>query len=301
MENECYFVSSRGLLKSCDFYSKNPKSSCKNDNSYLLDMLISNKMTNGMTIYVCSDLLNYFVDEILPKIQHSFILLSGDSDLCVPMEALNQKKTMNLLNSPYLINWFIQNTRIHDHDKIIQLPIGLDYHTISNNPKHYWVSPNEETTPFAQENILKDIITTSKPFYERIPKIYVNFSKGNDKFKQREKSLKIIPKNLMELNTNFVPRTKNWNIMTDYTFILSPFGVGMDCHRTWEALCLGCIPIICAPNFKKLFDELPVLIVDDWSQINEDLLTKTIINFRSKKFNYDKLTLNYWINKYNII
>lgn len=297
MENECYFVNSRGLLKSCNFFSQNPKSSCNNDYSYLLDMLISNKMTNGMSIYVCSELLNFFVNKILPKIQNSFVLLSGDSDLCVPIEILTQKETMYLLNSSYLIKWFIQNTRIQDHEKIIQMPIGLDYHTIANNPKCNWISPGEDTMPILQEKILKDIITTSTPFYERIPKIYINFSKRNDRFKQREKSLKIIPTNLIEMNANFVPRTKNWNIMSKYTFILSPFGNGMDCHRTWEALCLGCIPIICAPNFKKLFDDLPVLIVDDWSQINEDLLNTTIINFKSKQFNYDKLTLSYWINE----
>ena len=39
MENKCYYVSSRGLLKSCDFHSPNPKSSCNNDFNYLIDMI----------------------------------------------------------------------------------------------------------------------------------------------------------------------------------------------------------------------------------------------------------------------
>ena len=85
--------------------------------------------------------------------------------------------------------------------------------------------------------------------------------------------------------------------MSKYTFVLCPFGVGMDCHRTWEALCLGCIPILCAPIFKKLFEELPVLIVNNWKEITEELLNSTIEKFKNLSFNYDKLLLKYWVEK----
>ena len=87
--------------------------------------------------------------------------------------------------------------------------------------------------------------------------------------------------------------------MTEYTFVLSPFGVGQDCHRTWEALCLGCIPILKAPNFKKMFENLPVLIVNEWSDITQELLDKTIQEFQSHEFNYEKLTLQYWTSQIN--
>jgi hypothetical protein len=295
MEKLCYYVNSRGILKSCDFYSPNPKSSCNNDIPYLFLMLKS--QFNGMSIYVCSDLLRFFVNTILPKINNKFVLVSGDSDMCVPREALNIKETSILLKSHYLIRWFIQNTQIQDNDKIIQLPIGLDYHTILSNKNHQWKLPNESHLPEDQENILVNIKEKIKPFYERIPKIYVNFSKNNDRFGDRKKSLESIADNILVINNDFTPRTINWQNITKYTFVLSPFGVGMDCHRTWEALCLGCIPIVRAPNFKKMFEDLPVLIVDNWSDINQNLLQKTIEEFRAKEFNYGKLTLSYWINK----
>ena len=94
-----------------------------------------------------------------------------------------------------------------------------------------------------------------------------------------------------------MPRTINWINIKNFTFVLSPFGNGMDCHRTWEALCLGSIPIIRAPRFKDLFKDLPVLIVNDWYEINQDLLINTIKIFQNTKFNYEKLNLEYWINK----
>jgi hypothetical protein len=301
MEQLCHFVSSRGILKSCTFHSKNPQSSCNHDFAYLQVMIRSTKMKNGMSIYVCSDLLAYFVNQILPHIRNTFVLVSGDSDLCVPKEALSQTDTNKLLKSPYLLQWFAQNTRIQHNDKIIQLPIGLDYHTIFNNPSHSWKLPGENHLPRFQEEILMSLRETMKPFFERIPKIYVNFSMCNDRFQQRKDALHQISRELLEINQNFVKRTMNWQTATQYAFILCPAGNGLDCHRTWEALSLGCIPIICVPEFDKLFQHLPVLQVTNWSQINEELLKNTIQDFQNRTFDYDKLTLSYWKNKIDTI
>jgi hypothetical protein len=303
-ENNCHYVCSRGILKSCNFHSPNPKSSCHNDYQYLIDMLQSNKMFNGMSIYVCSDLLHFFVNKILPKITKTFILVTGDSDLCVPREALSREETFALLNYTYLLKWFIQNTQVQDNPKIVQLPIGLDYHTIYENPGCNLKLFEESHLPKDQENVLLNIVNPSsssssnfKPFYERIPKIYVNFSISSDRFRQRRSSLDTIPKELLVINQVSTPRTITWQNTINYTFVLSPAGVGLDCYRTWEALCLGCIPIVCIPNFKQLFEDLPVLIVDNWSQITVELLQNTIEQFREKVFNYDKLTLSYWTNR----
>jgi hypothetical protein len=294
MENECYFVCSRGIIKSCDFHAKNLKSSSAENNIYLYSML--RNMFDGMSIYVCSDLLSFFIDKILTKITKSFVLVSGDSDMCVPREVMTENQFQRLIGTLQLKKWFIQNTQIQNHPKIIQLPIGLDYHTILNNPNHSWKSLNEGYLPREQELILENIKKQIKPFNERIHKIYVNFSSSSDRFKQRIQSVKEIPTNLLVIYKDFLPRTQNWKNMSSYAFVLSPFGIGMDCHRTWEALCLGCIPILCASNFKKLFEDLPVLNVDSWSNISTKLLEETIESFQKKTFNYDKLTLNYWKN-----
>lgn len=296
-ENNCKYVSSRGILKSCDIHSDNPKSSCNNDYQYLIDMIRLNKMFDGISIYVCSDLLTFFIQNILPKIKHKFTLVTGDSDLCVPIEACNKDDFFILLNSCYLIRWFAQNTRIQTESKLIQLPIGLDYHTIYANPNHHWRMNHECHLPSSQEEILINIKNNSKHFDERIKKIYVNFTLNNDRFNDRKSALNQIPKDLLDNNLDPVPRTKNWEKISSYKFVLSPFGYGMDCHRTWEALCLGCIPIVRAPNFKNLFSDLPVLIVNNWNEVNEDLLDHGIRMFKENNFNYNKLKLEYWTKK----
>jgi len=297
MENNCKFVSSRGLLKSTTIHSIHPMSSCSNDFMYLLNMLNNpTSMFNGMSIYICSDLLYFFIQEILPKLSHQFFLVSGDSDMIIPLESSTQEMFYQLINSPFLIKWFSQNNIIANHPKIIQLPIGLDYHTISNNPYCNWKLVNEGSSPLEQENILLDIINTMKPFYERNIKIFVNFSIHNDKFHQRKKAFEEIPQELMDMQMDFRPRTHIWNKISESAFVLSPFGMGMDCHRTWEALILGSIPILCDCPFTQMFDDLPVLIVKKWSDINANLLDKTIGEFQKRTFNYNKLNLKYWTN-----
>jgi hypothetical protein len=303
MENKCKLVCSRGLLKSCTFYSSNPKSSCNNDTSYLINMLSSNDKFDGMSIYVCSELLNFFVNKILPNITNKFILVSGDSDLCVPMEVLSQIETIKLLNFPLLIYWLAQNTRIQENDKIIQMPIGLDYHTINSNSNHMWKEKDEPHLPIFQESILFKVIEESPKFIDRKNKIYVKFTLGSDRFHDRIKSLQTIPRNLLEINNNFTKRTNTWQQMAKYKFILSPFGNGMDCHRTWESIALGCIPIIRSPNFRNLFNEFNVLIVNDWNEITEELLNSylsSIGNNELNNINNEKLNLKYWVDKIQV-
>jgi hypothetical protein len=320
MENNCYFVCSRGILKSCDFHSPHPRSSWSHDKEYLYQMVNGNNMFDYMSIYVCNDMLPFFLYEILPRINHIFYLVSGDSDATVPNgmidiyhnpTKLDDGVCTQIMNHPKLIKWFAQNC-IYTADencaqtsekmykdltniKITQLPIGLDYHTISNDPGKFWRDESEGNTPKYQEMILKNIRLDMKPFYERIPKIFVHASMNSG----RQKALEGIPNELIELNLNRMCRTKVWKEMVNYTFAFSPYGAGPDCHRHWELLCLGCIPIIKSFGSDKMFEDLPVLIVNEWSDINEQLLEDTIAKFKNTKFNYNKLSLKYWVDSFS--
>ena len=300
MENECYFVSCRGILKSCTFHYINQTTNTNKDVNYLYDMLTSNQMFDGMSIYIFSDLLKYFVNIILPNIKYKFVLVTGESNLCVPKEILTEQETYTLIKNPYLLKWFAQNSRIQENDKIIQMPIGLDYHTFLNNPKHIFKLPQESHIPKKQEFVLLNIINNSIPYYKRIPKIFVNFSlNDDDRFNQKKRALNIIPKELLVLDNEILPRTIYWEKAVNYTFVLTPSCTGLDSHKIWEALCIGCIPILCVPEFKKLFEELPIIIVDDWTKITQELLDKTLEEFKVRIFNYRKLTLNYWTELIN--
>ena len=57
-------------------------------------------------------------------------------------------------------------------------------------------------------------------------------------------------------------------LMRKTMFVPSPAGNGIDCHRTWEALYLGAVPVVLRSEY---FGESnwPVLVVDSWSELLE--------------------------------
>jgi hypothetical protein len=59
-------------------------------------------------------------------------------------------------------------------------------------------------------------------------------------------------------------------LMRKTMFVPSPAGNGIDCHRTWEAMYLGAVPVVLKSEFCG-GDDWPVLVVDNWS----DLLSKS--------------------------
>ncbi|MEM7294430.1 MAG: hypothetical protein AAF420_13705, partial [Pseudomonadota bacterium] len=99
--------------------------------------------------------------------------------------------------------------------------------------------------------------------------------------------------------SQFVSREESWQSLSRHAFVVSPHGNGLDCHRTWEALSLGCIPIVKRSALSPLFDDLPVLIVEDWRDVSEQLLNQTIEAFCGREFNYAKLTLAYWRTRFD--
>jgi hypothetical protein len=281
-EKDCDYVSSKGLLKSCDIVTQNTKASTS-------DFPDLNTMFDGCTIYVCSAAISNFVKQI-NDINVSFVLVSGDDD----EENYNQMfdsydEFLKFISNEKIIHWFSQNCNI-SHPKITHLPIGLDYHSTS-----------EKHSPIDQENTLKKIKSTSESFDKRIHKCYVNFSIPPTFYRyyyDREEALNDIPKDLI-INNEKSKRDDSWLNQTKYSFVVSPFGNGLDCHRTWEALIFGCIPIVRSSGMNPLFDDLPVLIVNNWTEVTQELLDLTIDKFKNKIFNYDKLLLRYWVNKIN--
>eukprot|EP01084_Bolivina_argentea_P293990 505758_1 len=110
------------------------------------------------------------------------------------------------------------------------------------------------------------------------------------------KNLFVFSDKKMAQNETFIERSK-------YVFLLSPIGNGLDCHRTWEALLFGHIVIVQSSPLDSLYikHDLPVVIVDDYTNINQSMLEiwyelykdKTSLNSYETRY---KLTNEYWIN-----
>ncbi len=286
-ETKCIYVSSRGILKSCDIRSSKPISSIKTLKKYNFENIKDN-----CTIYVCTSAIPDFV-KMLNKINAKFILVSGDADESCPDDILNETEFIDFIENGKIIAWYAQNC-IKNHPKLFKIPIGLDYHS-----KISGMTLN----PIQNEQMMIEIKNKSKPFYERDIKCYSNFHFSIDNAKygyDRRDAINEIPKELMFYEPTRINRQMSFENQIKYAFVISPHGNGLDCHRTWEALCIGCIPIVKTSPIDELFEDLPVLIVKNWSDININLLTNTINEFKNKKFNYDKLLLKFWVDKLKI-
>jgi len=293
-ESNNYFVSSRGLLKSCDYISQTPHSSIRQLINYQHPSIIKN-MKNPI-IYICSSAIQNFIQVLLPIIDFKFILVSGDCDETIPNEIFkSQEDFYKFINDERLVHWFCQNI-ISKHQKITIMPIGLDYHTMTT--RDIW---GPITSCQDQEKILNSIIKKSKPFFTREIKCYANyhFSMTTKYGYDRQDALAKINKKLVYYEPQKVNRLVTWNKQKEYAFTICPHGGGLDCHRNWEALGLGCIPIVKTSEIDHLYNDLPVLIVKEWDDITQELLDKTVMIFKDKfkdKFNYEKLSLKYWID-----
>jgi len=292
-ENFCQYVCSRGILKSCDIHSSTPISSIRQLINYDFSTLKPNS-----TIYVCASAVPHFVQAIASQIKCKYILVSGDCDETVPNDLFKSNQDFeNFINSPNLIHWFSQNCVLTSHPKLSQIPIGLDYHTMAERD-HEW---GNKTAPLDQEKLLVTVASKAKPLEQRIPRAYANFQfLMTTKFgSDRVDAINQVPKELVYYEPAKIKRLNTWVAQSKYAFVISPHGNGLDCHRTWEALALGCIPIVKTSQLDPLFEELPVLIVKSWSDITKELLENTVKEYSTKQFNLDKLKLNYWINKIN--
>ena len=293
MENNMKYVCSRGILKSCDIQSSTPSSSIPFMVNY--DVMQFLNMRDGTTIYICSTAIPHFIREILPKIKNRFILVSGDCDESVPYDILSAVDFEKFIAHPLLICWYAQNCITFGYEKLRQLPIGLDYHTMcnSNNP---W---GKQMTPIEQEMLLVKTREQSPILREKICKAYANFhfsTKGKYCFDRKDALAKLNPQCVF-YEPSTVERKITWENQVKYAFVVSPHGNGLDCHRTWEALCLGCIPIVKTSPLDFLYDGLPVLVVDSWSHVSMELLERTQLEYSTRTFSYEKLRLEYWMKK----
>ena len=270
-------------MKSCDVIPANIGSS---STSISIDLAA---IQDGSVVYVHSSAIPELVKQ-MDHISKKFILVSGDSDDRVPDGVFGSDEPFKkFIESEKIVHWYSQNA-MKDHPKLTRIPIGLEYHVQKN--------------PLDQEKELIRIRDAAKPLSERELLCYstFHFSMGKrgpvcNSYQDRDDAKANVPKDLVFYEPSKISRNETWANQAKYAFVLSPHGCGLDCHRTWEALCLGCIPIVKTSGIDPVFEELPVLIVKEWSDITKDLLKETLDSFGKKTFQTERLTLAYWMNK----
>ena len=103
-----------------------------------------------------------------------------------------------------------------------------------------------------------------------------------------------------EFSHEKVPEVVVYQKTLESQYALCPRGCGVDTHRFYEWVYLGCIPIVIRTNtvFDRLYNVFPCLIVDKWEDVTLARLKSTLYEFKLKhqhgEFQYEKLHLAYY-------
>jgi hypothetical protein len=298
-EKACYFVSTRGIAKTCD------QCPVWNLNGTVSYPLVFNNAT-GSTIYMMFDWVESFINGVVPQLERSFILVSGNSDHTTPTDFPSAAR---LLEDPKCLAWFSQNCISQDgspvyHPKLHQMPIGIDYHTLTfPRGEHEWGKSG--VPPLQQEEELRAVLSTMKPLEETSYKAITNFHLAMDSPPRRAMFRKPIY-HILKQNSNIIwlpqqPRLQFWKECNEYAFVISPFGNGLDTHRTWEVLALGRVPIVCKSPLNQVFEGLPFIEVEDWNIITEEWLKEQhsmiVQKMKNNEYKLERLTLAYWVSR----
>jgi len=261
------------------------------------DPALFDRVRDGDLVWMRLIALPQFIAEALPRIRARFALVTGDEDWAIPSGFPGSEQ---LLSDARVLCWFTQNFDGTDSNrKLMPLPIGLDFHTISNTRKWgHWPA-----TPAAQEAELEALRRAAPPTAERQLRVHADFHFNKHKQQvwgdDRAAVQRALEGNLdVQFQMRKVSRLELWREKTRYAFVVSPHGNGLDCHRTWESLVLGNIVIVKRSSLDPLYEGLPVVIVDDWREIETGNLRRWHAEY-SEAFRdpqvQERLSNHYWI------
>lgn len=171
-----------------------------------------------------------------------------------------------------VIKWYAQNVEDDYYDtKIVPIPIGLE---------------NRYCFDYDKAEML---FNEAKRPVERKKAVYVNFNIETNRT-ERMAALSACEKAgkacTIRMGRNGEDYQRYLEELHSHEAVACPRGNGLDCHRTWEALYLGVLPIMLF-NFSLYTFNLPIAFIDSWGELSEAELNYV---------NYSKnaLSMKYW-------
>lgn len=281
MESSCDYVSIRGIAQNCDVHPKEIWS-----DSMVFEEEDYENIKENDTVFVITSTLNQFCEIVLPKLGDTKIkLVTGACVRGVPNE-ISELYSMNFLElfKNNVTHWFTQN--FDGTDECIPIPLGIDYHTLLRGD-HYW---GHQAIALEQEEKLKNFYSDFETKKEKTFSCF-HFMKFERHDRDRYKAIEHLSNvKFNDVLKNPINRNSLWKVMSSYKFIISPHGNGLDCHRTYEAMLLGSIPIVRSSTLDSLYKDMPIIILENWEDLTEETLSNYVYSG-----SLEKLNLKYWV------
>jgi hypothetical protein len=218
--------------------------------------------------------IDNFFKNYHPLIKNKYILVTHNSVANIT------ERFKKYLNNEKLFLWFAKNVAFQ-HPKLIPIPLGLENELWGKN----------------YVKILNNIKNLS-PHVEKEYLLYMNFNIETN-LKERKPAYDYFKNKEFCHSTNRMNTEQYLWDVRKAKFVVSPLGRGLDCHRTWEALYLGVIPIVKKSSLDPLYEGLPVLIVNDWSEVTREFLEEKYLEITNTTYCAERLYINYWIDFFN--
>jgi len=200
-----------------------------------------------------------------------YVLLTGEGDL--PCDAFRQ----GFLPANIAV-WFATNVT-HESSRVVPWPLGLGGAAESVTAKAPQIDPRPSHDP------------------ARTGWLYVNFRPDTNPAVRKPLYDHYLAMSGSEWVTFDPPRAHNDNDLylsrlATHRFVLCPAGNGVDTHRAWEALQAGAFPVVQRSCAARVYDGLPVLIVDDLKDLSPEMLACAWPQLVA--CSRDKLAQNHW-------
>jgi len=149
------------------------------------------------------------------------------------------------------------------------------------------------------DNRIEDITSAMKNLSTNPCKLlYVSHNEGSH---QERVGIKDLFRNQSwaEVHEQRVPFSVFLRNLSQVKFMLCPRGNAIDCHRNWEVVYMRRVPVMKKhPYLQELYKDLPVLFVNDYSEVTEELLIENDSLFQqAQTMNLNSLTLPYFFDK----
>lgn len=207
-----------------------------------------------------------YISELFNVLRDStnrYVLITHNSDYCVSEEVWKTKPNC-------VLSWFAQNVT-YNHPDLIPIPIGMERPGVgSNGDVSLLLKSNKNRT--------KTALLALNPLTNSVGRVpLVNHFKDTP---------------WVTYIKDRIPFNNYINILLDHKYVISPEGNGPDCHRTWEAIYAGVVPIVKKSVLTSYFSDLPILLVDDFMSIDLSMLNGIYPEILNKCV--DKATMSYW-------
>jgi hypothetical protein len=282
-----HYVNIVDLARSCDVH---PKSLVSDETT--VDASDYDSIKDGDAVFVTSSALDDWNAKVLPRLVRDrirIVLVTGNSLCLAPKSDIAMTEPMS---SGVVMHWFAQYPASDCPRRgLTPIPVGVDFHTLESRPE--WGEP---VTPRQKQDAkLRLLSDVGKESWEsRAPDMLIeeSFLSGLPSTKAGVEEIRksAIPHCIVP----FQRRDDYWAEVSRHRFVFCPPGFGYDCHRTWEVLALGSVPILIRSEVSDLFQDLPVIVVDSIG----DLSAVALAEFKyPDSWPVEKLSARYWLDK----